>query len=379
MILRLKGKEMGTPFLISPEIDTGRGMPDLFLGGLDDDDDDGAFNPLFGDEEAHSVVDRVAATPRAVDLAPLDPETEAADKEEWIVLKSMGWGKQLNTLKPRGWEEPIPEYNEMEGQVGRRLFVLEHGFGMLLKAPKKKRGWGPCSVEFVEGGKKTVILRLKGKEMGTPFLISPEVDTGRNRPSLESPAARTGPEAQTVECVSFCAVFSNRVVHLRSCPIQSQHAEPPGFCQVRARPSARWAAAGEWQLRLVPSAFRSYSNAVTLTTPGLKSQAEWVELKKMGWGKQLATLKPRGAQAGPPQSFQCHYADPTRCVPGWVEPDPEWDEVDSALGRNVYALELGFGTLVRVQKKKRGCGSRRCRRSPRLTYSAPTHAAHRRC
>ena len=31
------------------------------------------------------------------------------------------------------------------------------------------------TLDFVDGGKKSVILRLKGREMGTPFLISPEV------------------------------------------------------------------------------------------------------------------------------------------------------------------------------------------------------------
>ena len=47
------------------------------------------------------------------------------------------------------------------------------GFGKLVKVEQKKRGWGPCKIDFVDGGQKLVILRLLGKEMGTPFLIGP--------------------------------------------------------------------------------------------------------------------------------------------------------------------------------------------------------------
>ena len=104
----------------------------------------------------------------------------------------------LNALTGRGWKEPDPEYNEIDTQLGRRVFVMEHGFGTVVKVTRKKRGWGPCSVECVEGGRKMVILRLKGEEMGTPFLVAPAVDTGRDMPSLATPRSG-GPEPQTVE------------------------------------------------------------------------------------------------------------------------------------------------------------------------------------
>eukprot|EP01050_Picozoa_sp_SAG11_P021919 SAG11_NODE_4008_length_2109_cov_1.548756_1_plen_250_part_00 len=151
-----------------------------------------ASNPLFGDEDAHSIVDRIAATPRPADFVHHDPEQEHADLKEWAELKYKGWGRQLAALKPRGWVEPDPDYDEMDTQLGRRLFVLEHGFGTLVKVQKKKRGWAPCSVEFVDGGKKTIMMRLKGKEMGTPFLISPEHDEG---PQIEAAAARSARSA----------------------------------------------------------------------------------------------------------------------------------------------------------------------------------------
>ena len=49
---------------------------------------------------------------------------------------------------------------------------MEHGPGTLVKVTKKKRGWSPASLQFHDnnGDKTTVILRLKGKEMGTPWL-----------------------------------------------------------------------------------------------------------------------------------------------------------------------------------------------------------------
>ena len=148
-----------------------------------------------------TTLGRVAA--EALSPAELEAKLalEAADQAEWAGLERIGWGKQLQTLKPRGWEEQEPDYDDMDSQLGKRLFVCEHGFGMLLKAPKKTRGWGPCSVEFVAGGKKTVILRLRGKEMGTPFLVAPAVDPGRDMPSPETLEPRSGGlEPRTVEC-----------------------------------------------------------------------------------------------------------------------------------------------------------------------------------
>jgi TPR repeat protein/CRP-like cAMP-binding protein len=117
------------------------------------------------------VVDAPVAAAEAGDDAA---QFEAADLAAWESLKDKNWGKQLGVLLPQGWVEPAPDYDEAESLIGKRLFVIEHGFGVLVKAVKKKRGWGPSSIEFRDGGKKMVILRLKGKEMGSPFLIAPD-------------------------------------------------------------------------------------------------------------------------------------------------------------------------------------------------------------
>eukprot|EP01043_Picozoa_sp_COSAG02_P051042 COSAG02_NODE_5321_length_4439_cov_5.402765_1_plen_522_part_10 len=157
---------MGTPFMLSPAT--------LNLGGATTDD--GAENPLFGDEEVHSVVDRVHAnTPRAVYFEP-DPERDAADMKIWAVLKTRSWGSQLATLCAKGWVEPEPSYADLESQLARRVFVMEHGFGRVAKVEKTKRGFKPSSIEFVDGGRKVIVLRAQGKEMGTPWLISPALE-----------------------------------------------------------------------------------------------------------------------------------------------------------------------------------------------------------
>ena len=141
-----------------------------------DAENDGAENPLFGDEEVHSVVDRVHAnTPRAIYFEP-DPERDAADMKIWAVLKSRSWGSQLATLCGKGWMEPEPSYADLESQLARRIFVMEHGFGRMAKVEKTKRGFRPSSIEFVDGGRKSIVLRAQGKEMGTPWLISPALE-----------------------------------------------------------------------------------------------------------------------------------------------------------------------------------------------------------
>ena len=153
VILRLKGREMGTPFLISPEVAEE-------VAEVEE-------NELFGDDEVEGVVERSYSEA----VRELNPEQEQRDKEQWASLKARGWGAQMKQLAEQGWQEPSPDYDKIDTQIFRRLFVLEHGFGTLVKVNETKRGWGPCAIDFVDGGKKTLILRLKGKEMGTPFLI----------------------------------------------------------------------------------------------------------------------------------------------------------------------------------------------------------------
>ena len=69
---------------------------------------------------------------------------------------------------------------EVSAKEEERQLAIEHwqlkmfnqtNIDELDELTKKKKGWGPSSIEFVDGGKKMVILRLQGKEMGTPFLI----------------------------------------------------------------------------------------------------------------------------------------------------------------------------------------------------------------
>lgn len=136
---------------------------------LTDDRESAAAELLAGLVISASAVDSEAESEARL------AQDRAADLATWGAggLSQMGWGKQIQTLGRAGWVEPLPEYDEIGGLVGTRLFVMEHGFGLLKKVPKKKRGWGPASIDFFVGGTKVIILRLKGKEMGTPFLIAP--------------------------------------------------------------------------------------------------------------------------------------------------------------------------------------------------------------
>ena len=246
---------------------------DLEDEDLDLELEDDSSNPLFGDEDAHSIVDResdrIAATPRA-EVYEIDAAQAAVDLEQWHSLKRQPWGRQLAVLKEQGWVEPSPEYDELETQLGRRVFLMENGFGTLVKAVRKKRGWGPSSVECVEGGKKMVILRVKGKEMGTPFLISPAVET---REKIASPSSARSADTKSIE----------------------------------------------------------YTADPVADAPFLR---DWATMKRQGWGQVLNALTGRG----------------------WEEPHPEYNEIDTQLGRRVFVMEHGFGTVVKVTKKKRGWG-----------------------
>lgn len=144
-------------------------LDDLVAGAVIEDAD----NPLFGDDEVDGLIERLEPgggpiSPRLA-ATPVFPKNDRQDREDlqsWYDLKELPWGKQIRELVGgHGWTEPSPEYDKIDLQLGRRVFVLEHGYGTLVKCLRKKRGWAPCAVDFVEGGKKTVILRLKGKEM----------------------------------------------------------------------------------------------------------------------------------------------------------------------------------------------------------------------
>eukprot|EP01052_Picozoa_sp_SAG31_P027027 SAG31_NODE_2495_length_5606_cov_5.934084_3_plen_499_part_00 len=112
--------------------------------------------------------------PQTVEYIP-NPSVDGALLEDWVMLKKRNWGDQLATLKSRGWVEPDPEWNLLDTALGKNLYVMELGYGQLVRVHKKKNGtWKPATIVFLQGGKKTVVLRLKGKESATPFLIGPD-------------------------------------------------------------------------------------------------------------------------------------------------------------------------------------------------------------
>lgn len=154
-------------------------LAELVANAIPEDTD----NPLFGDEDVDGLIERLE-TPRPLPIYPRNERQEADDRWQWNnSLRNKGWGAQLKELTAQGWHEPPPEYDSIDSQLGLRLYVLEQGFGTLVRVQQRKRGWGPCTVDFVDGGKKSVILRLKGKEMGTPFLLRDSDVTGGGRES----------------------------------------------------------------------------------------------------------------------------------------------------------------------------------------------------
>ena len=66
----------------------------------------------------------------------------------WNVLKNRAWGQQIQALSQRGWVEPVPDYNAIETNLGKRLYVLEHGFGRLAKVQQKKAEFGVAFVAW---------------------------------------------------------------------------------------------------------------------------------------------------------------------------------------------------------------------------------------
>ena len=282
VILRLKGKEMGTPFLISPVIEAPV--------------EEESVNELFGDDEVEGVVDRAAETPARVS----NPAQDALDLEKWSSLRTLGWGAQLRALNAEGWEEAAVDYDQVDSQLFRRVYVLEQGFGTLVKVQRRKRGWGPSSIDFLEGGKKTIILRLKGKEMGTPFMI-----LKKGQHLLGDPGSPRAGDAM------FLSVDDDTV-----------QASNPLFGDEEAHGVVdRVHASTPRSLYLEPDPER---DAVDLKV--------WGVLKARPWGNQLATL----------------------CSKGWTEPAPDCADLEEQIGKRVYVMEQGFGIVVKVDKTKRG-------------------------
>ena len=169
----------------------GHAEPTGDLNAVNDNREDALGELLAGVVNSEPEPEPEGAEMSADELSAL----AEADLAAWGQLKDLGWGKQLGALVPQGWEEPPPDYDEADTLVGSRIFVIEHGFGVLVKATKKKRGWAPASVDFRDGGKKMVILRLKGKEMGSPFLIAPTQPVP-TAPKVEAAKSRPEPEPE---------------------------------------------------------------------------------------------------------------------------------------------------------------------------------------
>ena len=95
-------------------------------------------------------------------------------------------------VKGAGWVEPPSDYDDGEALVGRRVFVLDEGFGRVKRHKARKRGGGMTTIDFDEDGSKTVCLRLAGnKSNTTAWLAKPSAFSA----SSSSAARGGGPAA----------------------------------------------------------------------------------------------------------------------------------------------------------------------------------------
>ena len=254
-----------------------------------------------------------------VPAAPADDHAEqfeAADVAAWENLKGMAWGKQLAVLKPQGWVEPPPDYDEADALLGKRLFVIEQGFGVLVKAVKKKRGWAPSAIEFRDGGKKIVILRLKGKEMGSPFLIAPDSSVPPKVEPVDKPEPEPEPATPSAggdDVAAELALWQS--IKGKSWAQQLAALGSNGWIE----PSADYDEAGEWVGKTL---------FVMEHGPGALAK---VTKKKRGWSpaslqfhekngeKTTVILRLKGKEMGTPWLYK---------DPAWVAPLTGLDEHD---------------------------------------------------
>jgi hypothetical protein len=167
---------------------------------------------------------------RAVDV-PQTERQDAADRKRWSAIKDLKWGRQLAEMESEGWLQPAPDHDLIDEQLGKRVFVRDLGFGRLLAVRKKKRGWGPCDVAFVDGDHTMlVVLRLSGKEMGTPFLIAP---TQLSQDEAQS-AAIVAAEAGEVDLNSQMVAAAEAEAAAEEEGVPHQHEAPERYSMLSA-------------------------------------------------------------------------------------------------------------------------------------------------
>jgi hypothetical protein len=134
-------------------------------------------------------------------------------------------------MESEGWLQPAPDHDLIDEQLGKRVFVRDLGFGRLLAVRKKKRGWGPCDVAFVDGDHTMlVVLRLSGKEMGTPFLIAP---TQLSQDEAQS-AAIVAAEAGEVDLNSQMVAAAEAEAAAEEEGVPHQHEAPERYSMLSA-------------------------------------------------------------------------------------------------------------------------------------------------
>ena len=132
-------------------------------GGSSDDGSDESPEAPAAEPDPEPEPAVVAPAPQqqasAVSSATREIVWEAADDgdlvPDWMAVKAAGW-----TEAPSGFDDG-------ESLVGRRVFVLDEGFGTVKRHKARKRGGGMTTVDFDGEGSKTVCLRLAGNKSNT--------------------------------------------------------------------------------------------------------------------------------------------------------------------------------------------------------------------
>jgi hypothetical protein len=99
--------------------------------------------------------------PVAPKMAPApEPEVEIEEDEGGL---EPNWTAVLNA----GWVAADDSFDDGPSLVGRRLFVMDEGFGTVVRHKARKRGGGMTTIDFGKVyGQKTVQLRLAGNKAG---------------------------------------------------------------------------------------------------------------------------------------------------------------------------------------------------------------------
>ena len=114
------------------------------------------------DMKMEPAPEEAAAVAAAKPAKAAEPEREIVIEEDEGNLEA-SWGAVLKA----GWMTPDDTFDDGDSLVGRRLFVLDEGFGTVMKHKARKRGGGMTTIDFgAIYGKKTLMLRLAGNTGG---------------------------------------------------------------------------------------------------------------------------------------------------------------------------------------------------------------------